>query len=327
MSHDRNAAGSATAGANGSATPSVAAAVDDSQHKGSYKPGGLFDLLNRLNAWLCYWVPPGPQCVPMYLVVNLTKGTMLLYLFALMCYFDNFSTGAWVYLALHGNYGLVWLLKDLNFPNPGFTRPATVISGLLVPQAVLAPYYFIGYWMMSAPPHDVEGMPSPQRSPSNERIFCAIQLYCVGVVLMVLTDAQQYLVLAERRRLTQNGAGGIVKKRLITDCLMGWSRNTNYLGEMMLYGAFGVLCQRVEVWCIYAVVWGVVFALRIAAKEYSLATKPGWLDYKRKTWLLLPKVYNSAPLSVVAYVVLLGVLGFAYINGGLETAAKRFGFA
>ena len=45
---------------------------------------------------------------------------------------------------------------------------------------------------------------------------------------MILTDASKYLVLKERKGLITHGA-------------MGWSRNLNYLGEMMLYGSFGVL--------------------------------------------------------------------------------------
>ena len=43
---------------------------------------------------------------------------MMFYLFGLMCYFDNFSLGAWVYLSLHGSYGLLWLAKDFVFPDP-----------------------------------------------------------------------------------------------------------------------------------------------------------------------------------------------------------------
>ena len=77
---------------------------------------------------------------------------------------------------------------------------------------------------------------------------------------MVLTDAQKYLVLRER-------------KQLITHCMTGWSRNMNYVGEMMLYASFAVLCQRTEVWLIYAYVWGCIFSLRMLVKEYSLSKK------------------------------------------------------
>lgn len=84
----------------------------------------------------------------MHSLVNFNKGTMMVYLFALMCYYDNWSLGAWIYLSLHGNYGLCWWFKDLVFPDAGFARPATFTS-LCVPIPVLWAYYLIGYWMMS----------------------------------------------------------------------------------------------------------------------------------------------------------------------------------
>ena len=225
----------------------------------------------------------------------------MIYLFILMCYFDNFSLGAWTYLALHGNYGLIWFLKDRTFPDAGFNREATLLSLMFPFPVVLIPYYFIGYWMMSGG--------ELQRNPSGERIFVAVQLYCLGVVFMVLTDAQKYLVLRER-------------PGLITHCMTGWSRNMNYVGEMMLYASFGVLCQRTEVWLIYAYVWGCIFSLRMLVKEYSLSKKPEWPAYKAKTWFLLPKLYGSAILSIIVYSVAFGLFYYAYTNNGIEATVK-----
>ena len=70
---------------------------------------------------------------------------------------------------------------------------------------------------------------------------------------------------------------------------------------MMVYGAFGVLVQRWEVWFIYTYVWTGVFTWRMASKQYSLSKKKGWAAYSAKTWLLLPKLYNSSLLSVLVY--------------------------
>ena len=100
----------------------------------------------------------------MHYIVNANKGTMLIYLFGLMWYFDNFSLGAWMYLALHGNYGLVWFIKDRTFPD-SFESLTTTLSFLVPLPTVLGPYYFIGYWMMSG---------TENRNPSPERIFVAI---------------------------------------------------------------------------------------------------------------------------------------------------------
>ena len=218
-----------------------------------------------------------------------------------MCYFDNFSTGAWTYLALHGNYGLMWFLKDRVFPDPGFERKSTIMSLLFPFPTAMIPYYFIGYWMMTGG--------ELQRNPSGERIFVAVQLYCFGIVFMVLTDAQKYLVLQQR-------------KGLITHCMTGWSRNLNYVGEMMLYASFGVLCQRTEVWLIYAYVWGGIFSLRMMIKEYSLSKKPEWPAYKAKTWFLLPKLYSNAILSLITYLIAIGLVYYVYTNNGIEATVK-----
>ena len=37
---------------------------------------------------------------------------------------------AWVYLALHGRYGLVWIIKDLAFPDPSWQTHVTIAGGL-----------------------------------------------------------------------------------------------------------------------------------------------------------------------------------------------------
>jgi len=126
---------------------------------------------------------------------------------------------------------------------------------------------------------------------------------------MVLTDAQQCLVLQER-------------KGLITHCMNGWSRNLNYLGEIMLYSSFGVMCQRVEVWYIYGVVWGFIFTVRMLGKERSLSRKQNWPEYKAKTWFIVPKLYNSTLVSLILYSIFASVLYYSWTQGGFEKAAK-----
>ena len=105
--------------------------------------------------------------------------------------------------------------------------------------------------------------------------------------------------------------------------MMGWSRNLNYVGEMMLYSAFAILCQRVEVWFIYAYVWGVFFTLRMMMKEYSNSKKIGWTEYANQTWYYIPKLYNSAFFSYLFYGTFGAVSYYTYTNGGIEATAKQ----
>lgn len=119
-------------------------------------------------------------------------------------------------------------------------------------------------------------------------MLVCLMMYMFGVVLVMLTDAQKYLVLREKRGL-------------ITHCMHGWSRNMNYIGEMMLYSAIGLLVQRWEVWLIYSYMWGIVFVIRMLVKDYSLSKKDGWVEYSEKTWFLIPKLFNSDLLSYTLY--------------------------
>ena len=114
-----------------------------------FKPSAFMDNLGWLQDYLVYEIPPGKPFIPLYYGVNLNKGTMMIYIFSMMCYYDNFSLGAWIYLALHGNYGIVWYIKDRTFPDIGFERPTTLVSALVPWVTVLIPYYFIGYWIIT----------------------------------------------------------------------------------------------------------------------------------------------------------------------------------
>ena len=58
----------------------------------------------------------------------------------------------------------------------------------------------------------------------------AVLLYCVGMILMLGTDGQKYFTLQIKRGLITNGFNAL-------------SRNTNYLGEIMIYSSFNVIAQ------------------------------------------------------------------------------------
>ena len=193
--------------------------------RADFERSKLWESIQSFADWVIYEIPPGPAFIPFRYGVNLAKGGMPFFIFSLMVYYDNFSTAAWIYFCLHGSYGVFWVFRDLVFPDPGFTRKTTFISMLVPWPIALLPYLIPTYQIMTRQ--------APQE-PSIERIVVCFWLYTFGIMFMVLTDGQKYLVLRERAQ----GKGG-----LITHCMVGWSRNMNYLGEMMLYASFGVLCQ------------------------------------------------------------------------------------
>ena len=110
--------------------------------------------------------------------VNLHKGGMAFYILAMMLYYNNFSTGAYLYLVMHGSYGYFWILKDIVFPDPSFYRPVTIGSLLVHLVVALIPYMMPAYWMISS-----------HTQVSNERMVLCLLMYMWGLMLMMLTDA------------------------------------------------------------------------------------------------------------------------------------------
>ena len=120
---------------------------------------------------------------PVYLLVNIQKGLTLPLMLFLMWYFQNYSIGCWVYAALHGSYGIIWVMKDMVFPDKGFRRNMDPIGTILL-TGVLGAYYYIPYLMVSG---------QANQNPSPIRIFFCIKMYVFGVLLMVLSDLQKYI--------------------------------------------------------------------------------------------------------------------------------------
>jgi protein-S-isoprenylcysteine O-methyltransferase Ste14 len=67
---------------------------------------------------------------------------------------------------------------------------------------------------------------------------------------MLLSDSQKYYTLK-------------YKKGLISDGMMKYTRNPNYLGEIMLYGAFVILVNDFISYVCVMQVWFIVFSMRI----------------------------------------------------------------
>lgn len=214
----------------------------------------------------------GPRLWKLAWVVNFQKGGTFLFLGALMAWYGNTSTAAWVYLALHGSYGLIWLIKDACFPDPSWQRRVTLGGGLAAFGLVLGPYWAFGWLLISGRSRPDYPLPEPAW-------FClCITLCLVGAVLMIAADAQKFYTLRLRRGLITDGAHRYI-------------RHPNYLGEMMVYGSFALLVWHWFPALVLAWVWLGLFAVNMAMKEASMSRYPEWAAYKRRTWWLIPFVF------------------------------------
>ncbi len=65
-----------------------------------------------------------------------------------MQYYQNFSTGIYIYLALHGSYGIVWLFKDYVYGDKTFVGRITIGSSMLL--TILLCLYWLMPWFIAS---------------------------------------------------------------------------------------------------------------------------------------------------------------------------------
>ena len=197
-------------------------------------------------------------------VINLHKGLTLFIVAGLMFFYKNYSIAAWVYLALHGTYGILWLLKEKIFPDPYFREKINLITSI-------TGFIFLGsYWI--APFILI----SSQKSVSSPIIAASISINIIGVFLHFASDAQKYFTLR-------------IKKELIQDGFFRNIRNTNYLGEILIYLSFAILSMSFIPFAILALFFFIVFLPRMIKKDKSLTKYDSFGEYKQISGLLLPK--------------------------------------
>lgn len=229
-------------------------------------PHSLVSSAQRLTRHLSEDFLGGPRPLRMADVINFQKGLTAPFVLGLMVLYDNFTTTAWVYLALHGSYGLLWLMKHRAFPDARWEKRITIGGALMAFLLVLGPYWVLPWLLVSR---------GTQASPPL--LAAAIALHTVGVAVMLAADAQKHFTLRAR-------------PGLITDGMHARTRHPNYLGEMMLYGAYALLVQHWLAWAILAWVWTAIFLVNVLAQEASLGRHPGFAAWRARTGLLLPRL-------------------------------------
>jgi protein-S-isoprenylcysteine O-methyltransferase Ste14 len=211
----------------------------------------------------------GPRPWKFAWLINFQKVGTFFYLGLLMWKYGNTSTAAWVFLAMHGSYGLVWFIKDIAFPDPSWQKRITIGGGFMAFAAVLGWYWVFGWLLISGT--SVPDYPLPD----GAWFALCISLCILGCTIMIAADAQKYFTLRER-------------SGLITDGMFRYLRHPNYLGEIMIYGSFALMVWHWLPVLVLAWVWLGVFAVNMMMKESRMSRHPGWNEYRARTWWLVP---------------------------------------
>ncbi|MBN1305222.1 MAG: DUF1295 domain-containing protein [Anaerolineales bacterium] len=174
---------------------------------------------------------------------------------------------AWVYLSLHGTYGLLWVFKSRIFPDRSWEEKTPLWFGLASWAALTL--YWIPAWLLTW-----RGVHAP-----GWLLALAISLYTFGIFFHFVSDMQKFTSLK-----LQPG-------KLITGEMMSFSRNPNYFGELLIYMAFAILPVTWLAFVpliLFVLVYWIPNMLR---KDKSLAQLPGFDEYRRRTKRFFPFLF------------------------------------
>ena len=247
----------------------------------------LSTIIDPVNTPLAF----GPKIIKFNWIINAQKTGTIFLMFLLMVLYNNYSTGAWLYLSLHGTYGLLWFLKDIVYPDKSFQVYLTPIPALLVISFLLS-YWLMGFEVMCG---------LGDQNPSGKKIFGCFFLFSFGNILMMCSDLQKFIILE-------------YKKGLIDDYFLKINRNTNYFGEILVYLTFAIACGRKEGYIMLISEWILFFGTRVYMKDLRLARKHGFEKYKKNSYLILFKFFDNHFFNFVLYLLIFAiVIWFIYL--------------
>lgn len=192
------------------------------------------------------------------------KGVTPLAVLAVMAWYNQWeNTTLWVYLALHGTYGILWVLKSRLFGDKQWEQRTSLGYGLVIWGGLSL--YWLAPWLIAA---------RQVAAPPAYLALC-IFLYALGVFLHFSADMQKHTALS-------------LRPGLITTGLWRYTRNPNYLGELLIYLGFGLLARHWLPPAVLALFVIVVWLPNMRRKDRSLARYPEFAAYRRQSGLLLP---------------------------------------
>lgn len=197
------------------------------------------------------------------------KGVTLMALLGLIFYFgQQENPTAWVYAALHGTYGLLWVLKSRIFPDKNWEQPASLAWGLGIAWPGLTLYWLPGFLI------NYQGAHAPAWL-----LGLVVSLNILGVFFHFVADMQKHTTLRLR------------PGQLISDGLFARVRNTNYLGEFLIYLSFALLAQHWLALLPLTLYIGIAWIPNMLKKDKSLSRYPEFAAYKKNSNLFIPFLF------------------------------------
>ncbi|MDC0144968.1 DUF1295 domain-containing protein [bacterium] len=201
--------------------------------------------------------------------IDLHKGATFIYILFLIFINDSNVTNinAYVYLALHGTYGILWILKSNIFPDRQWESKCSIWYGLLI-WFGLSLYWIAPYIIIT---DSIES--------SNWYIAMCISIYIFGVFFHFTSDMQKFI------QLHYN------PNNLITDVMFAKIRNINYLGELFIYLGFSLLAMSILPVVALLSFIIIIWIPNMIRKDKSLSKYQNFEEYKKNTNSLFPFIW------------------------------------
>lgn len=202
--------------------------------------------------------------------INIAKATTIVLLISFALIFGIHDWRQVIYLCLHISYCLWWLIEQWFYPQRAkvlFTEPVGVagfISSLIVIGFL---YSFPGYLAFINP-----------NPISLITVAIAIPLFYFGSLINAVADVQKLTA-------KQYDEG------LVTDNIWRFSRNINYLGDLLRYLSFAIVSGSPWGYVVPGLVL-IIYLQRIFKKEQTMSEKyPNYQDYQNNTPRLIPFIW------------------------------------
>ena len=193
--------------------------------------------------------------------------TVLFILILMVLYHQLNNPTAWIYLALHGTYGILWVLKSRLFPDKAWEKETNLVYGLVIWVGLCL--YWVTPWIITSQAVIAPGW----------YLGICISIYIIGVFIHFTSDMQKYCTLEYR------------PNQLITGGFFSRVRNINYFGELLIYTGFGLLAMHWLPIMILLIWVAAVWIPRMLKKDKSLSRYADFPAYKARTKLFIPFLY------------------------------------
>eukprot|EP01084_Bolivina_argentea_P090221 162611_1 len=206
--------------------------------------------------------------------INIHKILCLPVIYYLMSKFESHNDRNYLYLSLHGTYGILWCLKDYLFGDKTYQKSEHNLLYTI--------YSFVGleiFYGLIPPIVSCLNL-GKRKQISPKLMFLSVFVWGMGVFFHFGSDCQKYYQLKYNK-----------KKELITNGFFKLCRHPNYVGEILIYSSFVLVsghwisCLSISTIILPYVIDGYL------KKEKSLSRYQNWKQYKLNTFAFIPNIF------------------------------------